>query len=82
MKQKKHFLNMYRMLFIGVTVPLITSIISVLVGITTTTSAEIKNITKNYMLSTVKQCGTTLDNSEELSYLSLKQKLRYIRLWM
>lgn len=74
MKQKKHFLNMYRMLFIGVTVPLITSIISVLVGITTTTSAEIKNITKNYMLSTVKQCGTTLDNSEELSYLSLKQK--------
>lgn len=74
MKQKKHFLNMYRMLFIGVTVPLITSIISALVGITTTTSAEIKNITKNYMLSTVKQCGTTLDNSEELSYLSLKQK--------
>lgn len=74
MKQKKHFLNMYRMLFVGVTVPLITSIISVLVGITTTTSAEIKNITKNYMLSTVKQCGTTLDNSEELSYLSLKQK--------
>ena len=72
--QKKHFLNMYRMLFIGVTVPLITSIISVLVGITTTTSAEIKNITKNYMLSTVKQCGTTLDNSKELSYLSLKEE--------
>lgn len=72
--QKKHFLNMYRMLFIGVTVPLITSIISVLVGINTTTSAEIKNITKNYMLSTVKQCGTTLDNSKELSYLSLKEE--------
>lgn len=74
MKQKKHFLNMYRMLFIGVTVPLITSIISVLVGITTTTSAEIKNITKNYMLSAVKQCGITLDNSKELSYLSLKEE--------
>lgn len=74
MKQKKHSLNMYRILFIGVTVPLITSIISVLVGITTTTSAEIKNITKNYMLSTVKQCGTTLDNSKELSYLFLKEK--------
>lgn len=72
--QKKHFLNMYRMLFIGVTVPLITSIVGVLVGITTTTSAEIKNITKNYMLSTVKQCGTTLDNSKELSYLSLKEE--------
>mgnify|MGYP002574806297 FL=1 len=74
MKQKKHFLNMYRMLFIGVTVPLITSIISVLVGITTTTSAEIKNVTKNYMLSTVKQCGTTLDDSKELSYLFLKEE--------
>lgn len=74
MKQEKHFLNMYRMLFIGVAVPLITSIISVLVGITTTTSAEIKNVTKNYMLSTVKQCGTTLDDSKELSYLSLKEE--------
>lgn len=67
--QKKHFLNMYRMLFMGVTIPLITSIISVLIGITTTTTSEIKNITKNYMLSTVKQCGNSLDNEKNTSYM-------------
>lgn len=77
--QKKHFLNMYRMLFMGVVIPLVTSIISVMIGTTKNSVTEIKNITKNYMLSTVKQCGTNLDNNTNTSYMKDTLSYTYLK---
>lgn len=80
MSRKKNIFSMYRVLLLAATLPLV----AVLLGVTTAsmkaTSKEVKNLTKNYMLSIVEQCGSTLDSAlfkgedDTLSYNSLSAK--------
>ena len=61
--KKKNIFSMYRVLFLAVTLPLIVVLINVTNVSTRATSREIKNLAKNYMLSTVKQCGRNIDSA-------------------
>ena len=80
MSRKKNIFSMYRVLLLAATLPLV----AVLLGVTTAsmkaTSKEVKNLTKNYMLSIVEQCGSALDSAlfkgedDTLSYNSLSAK--------
>lgn len=82
MKAKKNIFSMYRVIFLAVTVPLLVVLISVTNASTQSTSKEVKNLAKNYMLSIVEQCGGALDSElfkgddGALSYDSLSAKTK------
>lgn len=63
MSRKKNIFSMYRVLLLAVTLPLVAVLLGVTTASTKATSKEVKNLTKNYMLSIVEQCGSTLDSA-------------------
>lgn len=80
MSRKKNIFSMYRVLLLAVTLPLVAVLLGVTAASTKATSKEVKNLTKNYMLSIVEQCGSTLDSAlfkgedDTLSYNFLSAK--------
>ena len=80
MSRKKNIFSMYRVLLLAVTLPLVAVLLGVTAASTKATSKEVKNLTKNYMLSIVEQCGSTLDSAlfkgedDALSYNFLSAK--------
>lgn len=80
MSRKKNIFSMYRVLLLAVTLPLVAVLLGVTTASTKATSKEVKNLTKNYMLSIVEQCGSTLDSAlfkgedDTLSYNFLSAK--------
>lgn len=63
MKIKKNIFSMYRVIFLAVALPLLVVLISVTSASAQATSKEVKSLTKNYMLSIVEQCGSSLDSA-------------------
>lgn len=57
MDHKKNIFSMYRVLLLAVALPLVAVLLGVTTASTKATSKEVKSLTKNYMLSIVKQCG-------------------------
>lgn len=80
MSRKKNIFSMYRVLLLAVTLPLVAVLLGVTTASTKATSKEVKSLTKNYMLSIVEQCGSTLDSAlfkgedDTLSYNFLSAK--------
>ena len=80
MDRKKNIFSMYRVLLLAVALPLIAVLLGVTTASTKATSKEVKSLTKNYMLSIVEQCGSTLDSAlfegedDALSYNFLSAK--------
>ena len=80
MDRKKNIFSMYRVLLLAVALPLVAVLLGVTTASTKATSKEVKSLTKNYMLSIVEQCGSTLDSAlfkgedDTLSYNFLSAK--------
>lgn len=80
MDHKKNIFSMYRVLLLAVALPLVAVLLGVTTASTKATSKEVKSLTKNYMLSIVKQCGSVLDSAlfegedDALSYNFLSAK--------
>lgn len=80
MDHKKNIFSMYRVLLLAVALPLVAVLLGVTTASTKATSKEVKSLTKNYMLSIVEQCGSTLDSAlfkgddDALSYNFLSAK--------
>lgn len=80
MDRKKNIFSMYRVLLLAVALPLVAVLLGVTTASTKATSKEVKSLTKNYMLSIVEQCGSTLDSvlfegeDDALSYNFLSAK--------
>lgn len=80
MSRKKNIFSMYRVLLLAATLPLVAVLLEVTTASMKATSKEVKNLTKNYMLSIVEQCGSALDSAlfkgedDTLSYNSLSAK--------
>lgn len=80
MDHKKNIFSMYRVLLLAVALPLVAVLLGVTTASTKATSKEVKSLTKNYMLSIVEQCGSTLDSAlfkgedDTLSYNFLSAK--------
>ena len=80
MDHKKNIFSMYRVLLLAVALPLVAVLLGVTTASTKATSKEVKSLTKNYMLSIVEQCGSTLysdlfeGDDDALSYNFLSAK--------